>query len=71
MIAIILFVFFCFLESTFPNSSNNATLVVEIGVGIIIAVIVYGLTLKSEKNINNTLDEIKLIVLEQQNRERK
>ena len=47
--------------------SNNVTLIVEVGVGIIIAVIVYRITKKSEKNNDDTLKEIKKLETEQSN----
>ena len=48
-----------FIEPTFPNLSNSITLVVEIGVGIVIALIVFRYTKESEKQNQKRLNEIR------------
>ena len=47
------------------DTSNNATLIVEIAVGVIIAIIIYHLTKKSERINKEVLHEIKEIVGEE------
>ena len=48
--------------SQIEEFSNNITLMVEIGVGVIITIIVFRTTKKAEKNNKDTLKEIKRIV---------
>ncbi len=58
----------------FPDSPNLSTLIIEIGVGIIIALIIFTYTKKNEKQLKEALAEIKKMVKNQhdfvQNRQR-
>ena len=66
---VVLSVIFSFVDEI----SNNITLIVEVGVGITIAIIVYRTTKKSEKQNLDTLDKVQEILIRQQytNSERK
>ena len=46
------------LEENYPNSSNNATLIVEIVVGIIISIFVYRTSKKTQHRVDAILDSI-------------
>lgn len=56
---------YLFVELTYPKLSNSLTLVVEIGVGVIIALIIYRLSKKSEIKLETTLKQITDIVKEE------
>lgn len=53
-----LFFLYIFLEANFSGLSNSITLVVEIGVGIVIAIIVYRSTKVSEYKIQYLLNDL-------------
>ena len=63
---IIMSIAYFILDSTIKNPSNNITLVVEIAVGLIIAIFLYHFTMKTEDQNTKTLGEIKRLEKDQQ-----